>query len=174
MIRKEDIVKIGQFAKPHGIKGEISLITSFDLFDDEEESPFVICEIEGIYVPFFVEEFRYKSDNVVLLKLENLNSDEEVKAFTNTDVYCPKDWLDNEGTDSGITWDNFIGYKVYDIERGYLGEVEAVDDSTINVLFQISYEGNDLLLPVAEELISSLEHDKKTMVLSVPQGLFEL
>ena len=37
MIRKEEVFKIGQFAKPHGIKGEISLVTNCDLFDDVED-----------------------------------------------------------------------------------------------------------------------------------------
>lgn len=173
MIRKEDIVKIGQFGKPHGIKGEISLVTTFDLFDSDDKS-YIICEIDGIFVPFFIEESRYKTDTVVLLKLENLDSGEDVRYLTNRDVYCPGEWIDNTAVDSGMDWDNFIGYKLYDTERGYLGEIENVDVSTINVLFQIHYEGNELLLPVAAELIMTLEHDKKTIVMSVPQGLFEL
>jgi len=173
MIKKEDIVKIGQFAKPHGIKGEISLVTSFDLFENAEEQC-VICELDGIFVPFFVDEYRYKSDSVVLLKLENLDSDEDVKPFVNKEVYCLKDKVKEGDIDSGITWDNFIGYKIYDTVRGYLGQVEDVDDSTLNVLFQISYGKEILLLPVAEEFITTLDHDKKSITMSVPEGLFEL
>ena len=64
MIRKEEVFKIGQFAKPHGIKGEISLVTNCDLFDDVED-PCIICEMDGILVPFFIEEYRYKTDTVM-------------------------------------------------------------------------------------------------------------
>lgn len=173
MIRKEDIVKIGQFAKPHGIKGEISLVTDFDLFENKEES-YIICDLDGLFVPFFIEEFRYKSDTVVLLKLENLNSGEDVKPFSNKDVYCPKEWIENSTLDTGITWDNFIGYKLFDTGRGYLGVIDDVDATTMNVLFRIDDGGNELLIPVAEELVTELDHVKKVIVMSVPPGLFEL
>lgn len=173
MIRKEDMVKIGYFAKPHGVKGEIALVSAFDVFD-EQEDPYLICELDGILVPFFVEEYRYKSDTVILVKLENIDSEEDVRAFTNKEVFYPKDRIEDSSFDSGITWDNFIGYKVYDTERGYLGEIEAVDDSTQNVLFQVSNGDDELLLPAVEEFIVKLEHNKKSITMTVPQGLFEL
>ena len=68
MIKKEDVFKIGQFAKPHGIKGEIALVTNSDVFDDSDD-PYIICEMDGILVPFFIEEYRYETDTVILLKL---------------------------------------------------------------------------------------------------------
>ncbi|WP_085537726.1 ribosome maturation factor RimM [Massilibacteroides vaginae] len=173
MIRKDDIVKIGYFAKPHGVKGEIALVTTFDLFDTQED-PFILCELDGIYVPFFVEEYRYKSDTVILVKIENLHSEEDIRPFTNKEVFCPKEWIDNSELDAGITWDNFIGYKVYDTNRGYLGEISDVDDSTLNVLFEVSDGEKSLLLPAVEEFMVELKHDEKSILMTVPDGLFEL
>ncbi len=60
MIREEEVFKIGQFAKPHGIKGELSLVTNSDVLEDAED-PYIVCEMDGILVPFFVEDFRYKN-----------------------------------------------------------------------------------------------------------------
>ena len=73
MIREEEVFKIGQFAKPHGIKGELSLVTNSDVLEDAED-PYIVCEMDGILVPFFVADFRYKTDTVVLVKLEDVNS----------------------------------------------------------------------------------------------------
>lgn len=53
MIKKEDVFKIGQFAKPHGVKGEISLVTDYDLFDDSEDD-YIVCDMDGILVPFLL------------------------------------------------------------------------------------------------------------------------
>ena len=55
MIREEEVFKIGQFAKPHGIKGELSLVTNSDVLEDAED-PYIVCEMDGILVPFFVED----------------------------------------------------------------------------------------------------------------------
>ena len=90
MIREEEVFKIGQFAKPHGIKGELSLVTNSDVLEDAED-PYIVCEMDGILVPFFVEDFRYKTDTVVLVKLEDVNSEEDARMFVGKEVFYPLD-----------------------------------------------------------------------------------
>ncbi|MCA5581342.1 MULTISPECIES: ribosome maturation factor RimM [Parabacteroides] len=173
MIKKEEVFKIGMFAKPHGIKGEISLVTNSDVFDDAED-PCVICEIDGILVPFFVEEYRYKTDTVILLKLENVNDEKAAREFTNREAFFLLDAVDEDDLVGDMTWDSFIGYTVIDEHHGELGKITDVDETTINVLLQIDHNGEELLLPAAEELITSADHDNKTLQVSVPEGLLDL
>lgn len=40
-------------------------------------------------VPFFVEDFRYKTDTVVLVKLEDVNSEEDARMFVGKEVFYP-------------------------------------------------------------------------------------
>ena len=172
MIRQEDVIKIGQFAKPHGVKGEIALVTQSDVLD-ESGSPYIICEIEGILVPFFIEEYRYKSDSVILLKLEDINDEIAASEFTGRDVYYPLDEMN--GDDVGdVTWDNFIGYLVTDEVVGELGMITDVDESTLNVLIKIDHQGVELLIPAVEELIIAIDSEKKQMKVSLPEGLLDL
>ncbi len=173
MIRKEEVFKIGQFAKPHGIKGEISLVTNSDVFDDAED-PCVICEIDGILVPFFVEEYRYKTDTVLLVKLENVNDEKAAREFTNREVFFPLEDVDEDDLVGDMSWDSFIGYTVIDEQHGELGKITDVDETTINVLLQIDHKGNEILLPAAEELITAADHENKTLRVSVPEGLLDL
>lgn len=174
MIKQEEVFKVGRFAKPHGIKGELSLQTASDLFDGENDVPYVICEMDGILVPFFVEEQRYKSDSVVLLKLEDVDSDEAARPFVNKDVYYPLSEVDPEDLAADMTWDSFIGYEVVDAHAGRLGVVEAVDESTLNVLFRIECDGAELLIPAVEEFISWVDQAEKRLEVSLPDGLLEL
>ena len=73
MIDREELIKIGFFNKPHGIHGELSFTFTDDIFD-REDCPYIVCEIEGIFVPFFIEEYRFKSDTTVLMKLEDIEA----------------------------------------------------------------------------------------------------
>lgn len=173
MIKTEDVFKIGQFAKPHGIKGEISLVTNSDVFDDAED-PYIVCEMDGILVPFFVEEYRYKTDTVTLLKLENVDSEQAAREFVNKEVYYPLDAVDADDLVGDMTWDSFIGYSVVDEIHGELGTITDVDETTINVLLQIDHNGEELLLPAVEELILSADHENKRLVVSLPEGLLDL
>ena len=172
MIKKEDVFKIGQFAKPHGIKGEITLLTTSDVFDDSDD-PFIVCEFEGILVPFFIEEYRYKSDSSILVKLENIDSELQAREFSNLEVYYPLDAAVGDLV-GDMTWDSFVGYVVLDTRLGISGPITMVDESTINVLLQVDYKGNEILIPAAEELILGVDHDKKLLEVALPDGLLDL
>ena len=148
-------------------------MTNSDVFDDSED-PYVICEMDGIFVPFFIEEYRYKSDSVILVKLVNVDDEKTAREFSNREVYYSLDEVDEEDLVGEMTWDSFIGYRVEDETIGEIGEIVNVDESTMNVLLQIDYKGEELLLPAAEELILSADHENRKLVVSVPEGLLDL
>jgi 16S rRNA processing protein RimM len=176
MIKKDDVFKIGTFTKPHGIKGEIGLMTEYDVTGSSDD-PYLICEIEGILVPFFIESCRTKSATVVLVKLATLNTEEAVRVLANQDVYYPLDALEEEEEEAGgldVAWDVIIGYTLIDEVHGLLGEITDVDESTINILLQIDYNGKELLVPAVEEWLVSVDHRKKCLNISIPEGLLEL
>ena len=150
MIKKDEVFKIGMFNKPHGVKGEISFTFTDDIFD-RVDCDYLVCLLDGIFVPFFIEEYRFRSDTSVLIKLEKVDTAEKARMFTNVDVYFPKKYVDDEEEEEEAgdipTWNYFIGFKVKDVTYGDLGEIVAVDDSTMNVLFAIEKDGEEILLP---------------------------
>ena len=52
MIKKEEVYKIGLFNKPHGIHGELQFTFTDDIFD-RVDCDYLICLLDGIFVPFF-------------------------------------------------------------------------------------------------------------------------
>lgn len=173
MIQQEEVFKIGQFAKPHGIKGELALLTGSDVFDDSED-PYVVVEIDGILVPFFIEEYRYKSDTVILVKLEKVDTEEAAREFAGRNVYYPLDEMEESDLIGDITWDSLIGYTVADPRYGELGRIADVDETTLNVLLKIDRDGEEWLLPAADELITGADHPNKRLMVSLPEGLLDL
>ena len=141
---------------------------------DNSEDPYIICEIDGILVPFFIEEYRYKTDTVILVKLKNVDDEKAAREFSNREVFYSLDEVDEEDLVGEMTWDSFIGYQVIDEVQGKIGEITDVDESTINVLLQIDREGEEILLPAVEELILSADHENKRLIVSLPEGLLDL
>jgi 16S rRNA processing protein RimM len=175
MIRKSEVFPIGKFYKPHGISGEISFGFTDDIFD-RTESPYWVLEMEGILVPFFVESYRFRSEETALVRLEGIENEAQAKALFNKVVYYPFKYAEEGGEDASgeDDWNTFAGFKIYDETAGYLGEVEEVDDSTLNVLFRITNEGREILMPVAEEFITEINTEKREMHVHLPEGLIEL
>ena len=79
MIRLEEIAPIGVFGKTHGIKGEINLELNIDF--DLEDTPYIIVDIDGIFVPFFIDDYRYKTDPTALILFEDITTEERIRPF---------------------------------------------------------------------------------------------
>lgn len=173
MIHREELIKIGTFNKPHGVRGELSFTFTDDVFD-RGESPYLVCCIENIYVPFFIEEYRFKSGSTALLKLIDIENEIDARAFTNLEVFYPKKfYIENE--EEATPDDYFIGYTVNEVEHGVLGEVTAIDDSTINALFVVTTpEERELLIPIQEEFVRAIDEEARVIHMELPDGLLEL
>ncbi|MBE6287500.1 MAG: 16S rRNA processing protein RimM [Mediterranea massiliensis] len=172
MIRRSDVYKIGVLNKPHGIHGELQFSFNDDIFD-RVEAEYIICMMDGILVPFFIEEYRFRSESSALIKLEGINSAEQARRFTNVEVYFPT--AQAEAADDGeISWNFFVGFEVFDVIRGRLGEITYIDNSTINTLFVIDFNGEELLIPAQEDFIIDIDSQAKTIRMKLPMGLLTL
>jgi 16S rRNA processing protein RimM len=170
MIERKDLVKIGKFKKPHKIWGEITIVFANDSFDDIE-SPFLICELDGIYVPFKLLNCHFISDISAYVLLKNIDSDEKTKILINKEVFIEKKYLAEDDKTSTVPWDYFIGFTLYDKQLGKIGTISDVDDSTFNVLFIIETGDKQLLIPAAAEWIKNINKKKKELLLDLPEGL---
>ena len=169
MLKKEDFVYFGKFLKPHGTKGEIGL--QGDTFTLDEGCDFVACDIDGILVPFFFESTRPKSNDTLIVKVERMESADEVRYLTNREAFIPRKWVEES---EEISLGYFIGFKATDRTLGDIGEIVEIDDSTMNTLFVLEKDGEEILIPAQEEFIVDIDHDEQTIVFDLPQGLVSL
>lgn len=169
MIKQSEVYKIGTFNKPHGIHGELLFTFTDDVFD-RVEADYIIVLIDGILVPFFIESYRFRSDTTVLLQLEGIHTAEQARRFTNMDVYFPTK-LTDETEEEILSWEFFKGFTLKDVHHGHLGEIVDVDTSTMNTLFVVDYNGEELLVPVQEELVEGYYEERKEIIMCLPDGL---
>ena len=75
-----------------------------DVFD-RVEAEYVVCRMDGILVPFFMEEYRFRSDTTVLMKFEGVDTEEQARRMVGVEVYFPKALTEeaHEGEYSGVT-----------------------------------------------------------------------
>lgn len=169
MIREEDVYQIGRIGKAHGIKGEVQMQFSDDVFD-RTESEYVLLKVDGILVPFFMEEYRFKSDEVALVKFCDIDTQDQARDITGCEIFFPRELSDSN--DDELTWSEIVGYTLIDHHsQKSVGTIADVDDSTDNILFVLS---DDTLIPAPEELITGVSHKDKTITIEIPEGLLDL
>lgn len=173
MVTFDDVFKIGRLGRTHGVKGEISFHFADDVFD-RVDADFVFVETDGLLVPFFFEEYRFKSDETALVKFLDIDSADRAAELTGCDVYFPRELNDED--DSELSWAEIVGFRIFDEDSGeIIGEVTAVDLSTINTLFEVnSPSGQRLLIPANDDLIADIDREKRCIVMQLPEGLLDL
>lgn len=172
MIREDEIFKIGRLTKPHGVKGEIAFSFDNDVFNHVDCS-YLILNIDGIFVPFFVKEYRFKGKDTALITFQDIDSEEKAARYSGTDVYFPRRYYEEDNTDIDYSWNFFIGFKVIDAKAGEIGTIEVVDESTINTLFITSNGDEEYIIPATEDFITEIDPENKVLYLSLPEGLIE-
>jgi len=169
MIRKEEVYKIGRLGKTHGVSGEISFLLDDDVFD-RTDADYLILDIDGILVPFFIDSYRFKTDSNALMKFDGIDTQERARELTGCDVYFPRVLFDDD--DDSISWAELVGYSLIDNNSGkVIGEIASIDDTTINILFELT---TGKLIPASEELITHIDTKKQQIYINLPEGILEL
>lgn len=173
MIRTEDVYKIGRIGKPHGVGGEVSFHFDDDVFD-RTEADFLVLSVEGILVPFFMESYRFHGSSTALVKFCDIDTQEQARMLTGCDVFFERR-SDSDPAD-GLSYAEIVGYTIIDAaSQQHIGTVQAVDDSTINTLFDIATPGGDsVLIPASDDLIADIDTAGRTITMTLPEGLFDL
>jgi len=169
MIREEEVYKIGRLGKTHGVKGEVSFLFDDDVFD-RVDADYLVLMVDGILVPFFMEEYRFRSDTTAIIKFEGIDTQERARELTGCDVYFPRELTDSD--EENISWAEIVGYSITDAGTGQtVGKIASIDDSTINILFCLE---DGTLIPASEELITAIDQENRIITINIPQGLLEL
>lgn len=169
MITSEEVYKIGRIGKTHGVKGEVSFQFDDDIFD-RVDADYLVLDIDDILVPFFMEEYRFRNDSVCLVKFCDIDTQQRASELTGCDVYFPRALA--EESDEAPSLAGLVGFDIVEASTGTsVGRIAAIDDSTINVLFELE---DGRLIPAIDDLVDSIDMHNKTITMTLPEGLLEI
>lgn len=171
MIGYDEVVVCGSVLRAHGVGGEVVVPVSGILLESLS-TPFLVLEIDGILVPFFIESFRDRSDTSSLVKFEGVNTLEEAEELRGHRVWIPKRYVDIS-EEKDFTPEMMVGLKVSDLKSGDLGIVEAIDDSTPNTLLLVrGAEDRERILPAS--LVRNVDFQKGVISFALPEGFLDI
>ena len=179
MIEETDVYKIGTLTRTHGVKGEMAFQFTDDVWD-RIEADYVFCRMDGLLVPFFFEEWRFRSDTTALVKFEGIDNANAAQTLVGAEVFFPKELTPGEVDDEELTWRHFTGFVVFQTDdtgtvEKKLGIVSDVLDQTANTLLDVqTSEGESLLIPAHEDFVLRADHRERTLYVHVPGELLTL
>lgn len=164
---------IGKIVKLHGYKGGVSLYMDVSNPNSYTDLKSIFIELDGILTPFFIKAFKLKNKGFVALHFEGVDSEASAKSLIDKKVFIPSSHL-QEVDETRFLGHELIGYKVFDQEKGDIGTLLEVLEQKGNPLFVLDHNGSEILLPVFEGLLISIDAAKKQMLVKAPQGLIDL
>ena len=175
MIDLSDYILLGTISKTHGIRGQVVLRLNHLSFDSIKKMESVMIEIDGLPVPFFIENFAQKTSDVLILSFEDLHSEESVKELTGCRSFISKhDIRVTLKPETLHQLSLLTGYTVIDKDSGKLGKLAEIIDIESNPLLRILNKEKEILLPFQQEFLTGIDTGKKVLYVSAPAGLIDL
>lgn len=172
-MQKEDCFYLGKVVKKYSFKGE--LLVKLDTDD-----PKIYTKMESVFVeknknliPFFIERSSLHKSELLRVKFENINGDEDADPLLKCDLYLPLAFLPKL-TGNKFYFHEIIGFKVEDNTFGKVGIITGVNDSAFQPLLEIDNNGKEILIPLIDHFIKKVDRENKTLHLEVPEGLIQL
>jgi 16S rRNA processing protein RimM len=170
-------IKVGKIHSAQGIRGEIYVYlfaeeafwiekwTTLYLSDHSENEPSRNIQIKKVKI-------HQKQKKVgFVISLENIDNRNLAEELVGLSVFVPEEFLISK-EDEGIYLREIIGFKVFDIERGAVGEVIGFSGSDFQDLLVIkNLEEDSFEVPFVKPLLIEIDRKNKIIKMDIPFGL---
>ncbi len=172
-MQKEDCFYLGKIVKKYSFKGE--LLAKLDTDEPElyEALDSIFVDLRGNLVPFFLESSQLHKSELLRIKFEDVETEQDADALLKCGLYLPIEFLPKLEDDK-FYFHEIIGFKVEDKHFGHVGTIVSVNDATAQSLFEIDRDGIEILIPMNDEFISKVDKKNKTIFVETPEGLIDL
>jgi 16S rRNA processing protein RimM len=168
----ESFFKIGWIVKPHGLKGEVTVMLEEDAPNDFSSIKSVFIEQDGRLIPYFIQHLSAQGKKA-FIKFEDVNSPEDAGRISKQSFYLSKS-LRPKAAPGQFYPDEVIAFEVHDQERGLLGKISEVVQAGPNRLLVLHYQGKEVLIPVNAPFITSVNMGRRKIKVELPEGFLDL
>jgi 16S rRNA processing protein RimM len=172
-MQREDCFLLGRVFKLHGYKGDIKIYNDNDIILDFNTVKYFLIEKNNSLVPFIITKARRIKKNIILVKLKEINSEEEAFSILRKKIYLPTDFLPNIDKKK-VFKKELIGFRVRDVNIGELGKISYINSRTPQELIYVSKDGKEFCFPMHKNFIININSTKKIMEVTIPEDIINL
>ena len=164
---------LGYIVRTHGTAGNVVIYLDVDYPDDYEDLETVYVEIKGELVPYFIEDINLQKQSNAIVTFEDVDTIVKAQALVGSSLYLPLEELSELGEDE-FYYHEIKGFKVVDKTLGELGIVREVYSLNGQDLIAMDYQGSEVLIPTANDIVIKADKEAKSLLVNLPEGLLEV
>jgi 16S rRNA processing protein RimM len=167
-----NLLLVGKVIGPHGLGGLLRIWS----YSGSEASFLNAGTVFLGFVSGEINEFSVTSvrphKNAFLMKLEGLNSSDEVEKYRGIDILINKEAITRE--EDEYFWHELLGLKVYLDTGQYLGVVSQIISTGANDIYVVKGADKEICIPAIYEVVKEIDVENEKMIISAMEGLLDL
>ena len=132
----------------------------------------VFVKIGEKLVPFFIDHLVIR-ENRATVKFEGIGSLEEAENLKGNLLFLPLEKLPALSPGQ-FYYHDVISYLIIDDTGNPVGRIINVFEANGNDLFAVDHQGKEVLIPVHDDFISRVDHEKCEIHMHLPDGLLDV
>ena len=172
-MKKKDCFYLGKIIKKFSFKGEVLVKLDTDEPELYQNLDVMFIDLRDSLVPFFIESSQFHKSELLRVKFEEVDTEQDADAILKCDVYLPLEFLPKLEDDK-FYFHEVVGYMVEDLNFGKVGIIKSINDTTSQALFEIDRDGVEILIPLNDDFIKKVDKKKKLIMVETPEGLIDL
>lgn len=174
MFTKESCFELGWVVKAKGLEGSVVIQLDTDDASNYKNLESVLLEdkTSSQLIPFFIKQISL-SGTMATCWLEEIDSREAAENLTGSKVFLPESQLPDLNKDQ-YYFHEIIGFQIIDENHGLIGVAESVVDLPSNTMLITYVKNKEVLIPLQEEIVHTVDKENKTIRVNIPNGLLEI
>ena len=169
---EKDLFPVGKVIKPHGVRGKIKIKYFGEDFSDFPlyRKVFIEDRMGRLRVYEILEAIPQPPR--VILCLKGIEKIEEVQPLIGKEIFVKKGVL--PGLPPGeYYWMEILGMEVETGKGKKLGKVKEIFRTGANDVYVVEGERGEILLPAIEEVVQNVDLERRVMIVTWMEGLWE-
>lgn len=166
------MIRVGKIVATHGLGG--NLVMTHIVGDHKWITKGMALMVEmqkGSLIPYFITDFKSVNKEECNIQIEDILTIEQARRLVAKSVFVEPNLLTAYAKESPLLW---IGFTMTDGALGVLGTVEDVMQTGNQWLGKIIYQGKEVLIPLVNPILKSVNLKNKLIIVSLPEGLLEV
>ena len=158
------MLRIAKVLKSNGVDGDV-LVSAPDVALEDLQGP-VLIDFDGLPAPFFIESCSRRGTGKYIVHLTDVCNLEDAEELVGRFL------MSDEVEEEDDAAQDFTGWKV--LNRGdYVGTVTDYEPIPGNLCLYLkpAEDADEIIIPLHEDLIISIDEDSITLNLNLPDGL---
>ena len=169
----KDCFYLGKIVKKYSFKGELLVKLDTDEPEIFKNLESVFISLRNNLIPFFVDSCKLHKSQLLRIKFEEVDTEEDADALLKSDLYLPLSILPTLSGNK-FYYHEVTGFTVIDEDFGEVGVIDNINDTGAQELFVIDRDGIEILIPVNDQFIKKVDREQKQIIVNTPEGLIDL